>query len=176
MVPGDVVDGVVLDNLKDWKLAWDPKLNPARTVVVQRLDLESEDAVIRWMVEVMNTAFRTQKHDEPTLLYIDEGMDFFGPTGNARYGNIVQRCFRAGREKGMTTLLGLQRPKTVNIQTLTECNILYLFQIRFKQDMQRLKEMGVPEEAQPPGSKHQFHFFREDTWYSRPMQIPERFI
>lgn len=104
----------------------------------------------------------------PTLLVIDEGMDFFGPTGNGIHGDIVQRCWRAGGEKGMACLIGVQRPKSINLQMLTESNLLYLFHLSNEDDVKRLWEMGLPKGVVPPIEKYKFIFFKDDVLYRNP--------
>lgn len=120
--------------------------------------------------------FKSQRHERKTMLYIDEGMDFFGPTGVSRYGNAIQRSFRAGREKGMTSVIGLQRPKTINLQTLTEMNVLYLFRLQYQDDVKRLQEMGLPAGTQAPDEDFNFLWLRGNKLYPKALTIPERYV
>jgi hypothetical protein len=171
-VKGDTLPGVILDNIKDWNLAWDRKINPHGIVIAQRLDLEEEDpALIKWQVSIIRKFLATQKHDIPSLLVVDEGMDFFGPTGNALYSTVIQKCWRAGGEKGMSCLIGVQRPKTINLQMLTESNLLYLFHISFDSDLKRLQEMGLPDYVESPTEKYEFLFMKDDRLYPRPLKL-----
>lgn len=172
-VKGDTLDGaVILDNDKDWNLAWDPDLNRSGVVIAQRQDMESgSPQQIAWMVGVIRRFFDTQDPRQPSLLYVDEGMDFFGPTGNALHGNAIQRCFRGGGERGMSCLLGLQRPKTVSLQVLTESNVLYLFHLRYEEDTKRLYEMGFPRGVSSPSVPYDFLFFRDDHLYPKPLRL-----
>jgi hypothetical protein len=153
-------------------LAWDRKINPHGIVIAQRLDLSEEDPqLIRWQVAIIKKFLATQRHDIPSLLVIDEGMDFFGPTGNALYSNVIQKCWRAGGEKGMSCLIGVQRPKTINLQMLTESNLLYLFHISFDSDLKRLQEMGLPSDVESPIEKFHFLFMKDDRLYPRPLKL-----
>ncbi len=95
---GDTIKGSVsLSRLTDWPLAWDKDLNPSQTVIVQRLEGTLADNV-RFQVAFAERFFSTQRASRPSLLYLDEGMDFFTTSAGARGGSdIVQRCFRAGR-------------------------------------------------------------------------------
>jgi len=171
-VKGDTLDAVVLDNLRDWNLVWDADINPSGIVIAQRLDLEDgSPALIGFMVAVMRKFFDTQWPKQPSLLFVDEGLDFFGPSGNAIQGNIIQRSVRAGGEKGMSTLIGLQRPKTVSMQVLTESNILYLFHLRYEQDIKRLYEMGFPDGVWSPDAKRDFLFFKDNKLYPKPLRL-----
>jgi cyanate lyase len=168
-VPGDTLDAVVLNDINDFELAFDGRYNN-RAVIAQNLALE-DDALIRWQVQVIRKYFNTQKARQPSLLYIDEGMDFFGPTGNGKYGNIVQRCVRAGREKNLATLIGVQRTKTINLQVLTECNVLYLFMLNYEEDVKRLHEMGFPRNATCPTDPYIFRFYRDRKLYPHGLTL-----
>jgi hypothetical protein len=172
-VTGDTIRGVILSSPKDWELAWDKRLNPYQTVILQSPKL-NEDAHVRFQVSQIARYFETQKAGMQSLLYVDEGMDFYGPTGNARYGNAIQRCFRAGAEKGMASLLGIQRPKTVNLQTLTEANVLYLFMLRFEADIKRLQEMGYPPKETCPDTEHVFRYMRNGRLYPNLLTLPAK--
>lgn len=171
MVPGDVLPAVVLSDVRDWSLAWDRELNPSGIVIAQNLTLD-EGPLIRFQVECITRFFDSQYYKEPSLVYVDEGHDFFGANSTARYGTAIQRCFRAGAEKGMASCLGIQRPKTVNLQTLTESNVCYLFHIKFREDLKRLGEMGMPPLSDsPPPESHRFLFFRDDHLYPKPIRL-----
>jgi hypothetical protein len=156
--------------MDDWDLAWDKRFNPSGVVISQHLTLE-DSALIQWQTGVMRKLFSTQRPRLPTLLVIDEGMDFFGPTGNSLHGPIVQKCWRQGGEKGMSCLIGVQRPKSINLQMLTESNLLYLFHLRFANDVKRLQEMGLPSGVTPPVEKHKFIFFKDDQLYPKKIKL-----
>lgn len=169
-VKGDKLPhSVVMRTSDEWAMAFDPDIND-RLVIAQRHDLGHQDHVA-WQVQNIERFFATQDYRYPSLLYIDEGMDFFGPTGNGLYGNAVQRCYRAGREKGLASLIGVQRPRTINIQCLTEANVLYLFAINFDEDMKRLREMGFPNDVPPPRDDHRFLYFRDGVVFDKYLKI-----
>lgn len=157
-VKGDVIDGVALDSLAHWDLAWSPELNPSQTVVVQAPELD-EGGVVSLCVAAAAKFFTTQKPRHPGLLYVDEGMSFFGPSGTGRYGNSIQRCFRAGREKKMAVILSSQRPKQISMQCLTEANLAFIFRLDFAEDMKRLQDMSFPAGAAPITADEQFYWF-----------------
>ncbi|MGH7239169.1 MAG: hypothetical protein ACREHG_03775 [Candidatus Saccharimonadales bacterium] len=123
--------------------------------------------------EAMEKFLETQHYKRPSLMYIDEGHDFYGPTGVAKHSDVIQRSYRSGAERGMSTLLGTQRPKTINLQILTEANLLYLFHIAFREDLKRLYEMGVPQSLTtlPESGSHAFRFYRDDKLYRKPIRI-----
>lgn len=167
---GDTIPGAVaMTDLADWHLAFDGDINN-RVVISQRIDLPPSAGVL-WQTMVIEKFFQTQDAKKPSLLYIDEGMDFFGPAGNGKYSDIVQKCVRAGREKGLSTLIGVQRPKNINLQVMTECNVLYLFRINFTEDVKRLREMSYPPSVVPPKDDHLFWYFRDRKVYPKLMKL-----
>lgn len=163
-LPGTVIPhSRLVSKSTDWDLAW----QTGDGVVILQNDRMQHEDLIRWCVQMMNRFYKTQRHKVPSLLVIDEGMDFFGPSGTGRYGDIVQRCVRAGGEKGMASLILVQRPKTINLQVITESNYLMLFPIRYKEDLKRLWEMGIPrsfsfpEDSNGEPRKHHFALWRD---------------
>lgn len=146
----------LIQSMGDWDLATS---TGDGVYVVQQPKATIREAVL-FAVEVCEKIFQTQRKDVPTLVVFDEGMDMFGPTGNGKHGDIVQRFFRAGREKGAATLFCSQRPKTINIQCVSESNYLMLFRIDFHDDMKRLHEMSLPEWVDPPADDYHFVLFR----------------
>lgn len=167
-VQGDTLDATVISSIKEWDLAWSQQLNPSQTVIVQVYD---DRDPIPLMIHAMRKFFASTKPGREDLVYIDEGMDFFGPSGTGRYSNIVQRIVRAGGEKGVASLIGVQRPKTINLQLLTESNTCYLFHIAFDEDMKRLREMGWPKNVGAPKDRYDFLFFRDNELYDRPLKL-----
>ncbi len=169
---GDTIPGsVALTDHNDWYMAWDQDINN-NIVISQRIDL-SPTMCVAWQTMIIEKFFQTQDAKKPSLLYIDEGMDFFGPNGNGRYSDIVQKCVRAGREKGLATLIGVQRPKQINLQVMTECNVLYLFRINFTEDVKRLREMGYPLSIVPPSADHVFWYVRDRKVYPKLLKLKQ---
>ena len=76
----------------------------------------------------------------------------------------------------MATLLGTQRPKAINLQTLTEANVLYLFRLEYSEDVKRLVEMGWPRDAPAPGVNHKFRYFRRPKLYPNKLILPKSSI
>lgn len=150
MGPGDFIPGsVVMQSPRDWSLAWDRDNNPAQTVIMQNIDHTSQQAA-GWQQAMADKYFKSLDYRRPSLIYWDEGHDFFTAQGMARGSDIVQRGYRAGRERGLTSLIGFQRTVGFPIQCLTEANICALFHIDYIKDMRRLYEMGWPEKEGPP--------------------------
>lgn len=156
--------------MNDWKLAWDKSFNKTGIVIAQNLDMEDHE-LIKFQTDAAYQFLKTQNWKQPSLLYVDEGHDFFGPTGMAKEGTIIQKCYRAGAEQGMATLLGIQRPKGVNLQLLTESNVMYCFYFAFSEDMKRLREMGVPEFKIPEEKSYEFRFYKNGKLYPNEVKM-----
>ena len=171
-VKGDTLPAIVLTNLSDWDLAWERTWNDAGIVIAQRLDLETK-ALVLWQLQVIRKFFSTQQEKIPSLLVIDEGMDFFSSNGSAYFSNVIQRCWRAGGEKGMACLIGVQRPKGINLQMLTESQLLYLFHLAYDDDLKRLTEMGFPKGIDSPTAdeRHKFIFMRTGKVYPKLVKL-----
>lgn len=156
MAKGDTLVGsMALDRLDDWDLVWDRDVNPSQIVVAQRIGTRKRPARhasnVLFQILVAERFFDTQDAKRPSIICFDEGMDFFHGSAAARGGSdIVQRCYRAGREMGLVPVLGAQRPIGINIQTLTEINYCALFDLNFDKDVRRLWEMGWPKNEGPP--------------------------
>lgn len=157
----------LIQSMGDWDLATS---TGEGVYIVQQPKATIRDA-IQFAVEVCERVFQSQRKELPTLVVFDEGMDMFGPTGNGKHGDIVQRMFRAGREKGLSPLFCTQRPKTINLQCLTESNYLMLFHIDFANDVKRLQEMGFPAELAPPEEDYHFIYFRDRKVVSRDAML-----
>lgn len=148
---GDTIAGsVACTDLSQWSMCWDRDANPSQTVIFQRVK-GLQVTNVNFQVRAAEKLFATQRASRPTLAYFDEGMDFFSATGGAKGGSdIVQRMYRSGGEKGLATLLGMQRPVGITLQTMTDMNWAALFPLRYAGDVKRLYDMGWPQDAPPP--------------------------
>jgi hypothetical protein len=132
---------------------WKPD-DPCRIVIAQTAE-ETERARL---LEIANQWFQQRKRGADRLLIVDELLDFYHGNGVC----ISSRCNaplkvnRAGGERGFSGLYGAQRPKGIPVQITEELSILYLFHLRFEQDMKYLWENGVPTSVYPPDEKHAF--------------------
>ena len=176
-VKGDTVRGsVILDDPEHWALVWDEHLNPWQSVVVQAPE-QPEDWVVWVCQRAIDKLFETQRPDRPTLSYIDEGLSFFGPTGIGKFGSGIQRSYRAGREKGLSSLLGSQRPKQISPQTKTEANVVFAFRMNSRKDSRDLvDDLGLEEPPFElgPRDKYKFWAWRDGELISdRPLMLPK---
>ena len=156
---GDMIPGSVsLSDMSDWNLAWAKDAFPTQTVIAQRLS-GSQEANVAFQILCAQRFFDTQTYARPSMIYLDEGHDFFHTNSAARSASdIIQRCTRAGRERNLATLVGLQRPKGVNLQVLTETSWIALFRLKYAEDIRRLAELGWPTNASAPGWDEPFVF------------------
>lgn len=165
MAKGDEIKGAVtLSDMSDWPLVWDKDTNPSQTVIVQRVQQgwkdrsASQAASVSFALACIERFYATASSKTESLLYADEGHDFYTPNGSARGSDIIQRCYRAGREIGLTSLMGFQRPVGLNLQMMTELNYLALFRINYAKDARRLVEYGWPLGTEPPTYDEKFCF------------------
>lgn len=171
MVKGDSIDSMVLDKPSDWKLVWDRDLNPSRTVIMQPpTGTYNEDREIRRQVYFINRFFNTLDPSEPSMLYIDEGMDFFGPTGVAKYGSIINRCYRAGRERLLVTLMAVQRPACISQLAMTESNVKYQFMVGNEDAEMIMYKKGFPR-LPPVRQKRVFRLIRDSEPYPKLLTL-----
>lgn len=175
MVEGDTIDGVLMDDISQWVLAWDADVNPSHTVIVQPPtdDIYDEDTEVQRQVKIIGRYFQTLNPRQPSMLYIDEGMDFFGPTGNARHGNIIQRCYRAGRERGLLTLMAVQRAACITVQAMSESNVKYVFALEAESDFDILRKKGVPRSMEPVEENYLFRMIRNRKLYPKLLTLKE---
>lgn len=166
LAKGDTIDGAMsCQSMRDWPMCWSRDVNPSGTVIAQRIRGSHADNV-RFQTAFAERFFATQRASRPSLLYLDEGMDFFTSSASARGGSdIIQRCFRAGRERNLATLIGVQRPISINLQCLTETSWCALFRINYASDVKRLYEMGWPPDVGPPAydQPHSFRLWRNGS-------------
>lgn len=173
MVEGDRMPSMLLDRPSDWQMVWDHDVNPTRTVLMQpdlRRDYAHDDEIAR-QVYFIGKFFRTLDPREPSLLYIDEGMDFFGPNGYAKSGDIIQRCYRAGRERGLATLMGVQRPACITPVAMSESNVKILFALGSDDDLATLRKRGFPRSIEPIKADYQFRLLRDRKLYPKLLTL-----
>jgi hypothetical protein len=169
-VRGDRLPGsVVMTDEDQWSMAFDPNISD-RLVIAQRFDLEERE-LVAWQVGNIRRFYETQDSRYPSLLYVDEGMDFFGDNGQAGEGRAIKRCYRSGGEKNLVPLIGVQRPKGIPLQCLTEANVLYLFAINYEEDVSRLREMGFPRGVGAPSVNRKFLYYRDGRVFAHYLKL-----
>lgn len=155
-VPGSVL----VTNPTDMESAWD---TGHRIVIAQATNIRDIPA----LVQCTELFFEQSRARRPQLLVVDETSDFFH-TNTARMGGTdsLLRTARAGRERGLGGIFGMQRTKGVPPQLLEEMTRLYLFRVDYTTDVNRLTEMGAPRTVvrDMPRVKHRFMYWTKDEY------------
>jgi len=167
-VPGSVV----VSDPRDLELAWS---TGASIVIAQARDGEN----VPMLADCAQEFFNSSRASRPTLLLVDETMDFYRSNGSAIGGsNALLRAARAGRERGLAALYCSQRTKGIPPQLLEELTKLYLFRIDYLDDAKRLREMGAPATITPPRKERVFKYWTKDhyetVWGPYTLDLPRR--
>lgn len=163
---GDLVIGsVIVDEPEDLAIAFK---RGYKVVIAQIKPGESDPVRLSWIAQ---TFFETARSSVPRYLWVDETMDFYTPQGFkiAHSAPAIIKTERAGREKGMATVLCSQRAKGIPGQALAETTRLYLFMLDVGADVKFLGEMGFPPGQQPPDELHEFKYWNKKTRKKPPV-------
>lgn len=132
-VPGSVV----VDRPEDLQLVW--KLG-YRVAIAQG---ESRD--VPRLVATMREFYRQADARRPSLIQVDECLDFFHANGAAIGGDpVIVQTARAGRERGVSLLAGSQRTYQMPATLMTEVTKLWAFALDSTKDAKRFQEFGCP--------------------------------
>jgi hypothetical protein len=94
-----------------------------------------------------------------SYLYVDEMVAFMRQS--KKFATGVTQAVVSGRGKGVVFLGAAQRPRWFPVEILTECSKLYLFQMDFEEDMEHLRNMGIPKDLVPPNQDFAFRYFNK---------------
>lgn len=72
-----------------------------------------------------------------TRVYIDEAYALIGGTRPSRH---LLACLSRGRERGISTVTSVQRPRNFPIVLMSEAEHSYIFQLRTPEDRERIEE------------------------------------
>ncbi|HEY2300521.1 MAG TPA: hypothetical protein VGH66_01430 [Acidimicrobiales bacterium] len=114
------------------------------------------------LVACLRAFFEDSRAGRPSLVMVDETMDFFRSNGSPIGGDdAVVRSARAGRERGLAGLYCSQRTRGIPAQLMEEMTKLYLLRIDYRADLKRLQEMGAPPAimSKMPTVKHRFIYW-----------------
>lgn len=141
----------------DFSQYWKPK-DRCRTVVLQT----DKDEERPRLLDLSNTWFEKRKPNADRLLRCNELLDFYYGNGVciSSRNNVPLKVARAGGERGFSSLNEAQRPKGIPTQITEELSILYLFHLRFEDDMKYLWQNGVPRDIYPPDDLYAFRTIR----------------
>lgn len=156
-----VPESVVIGEPSDLKLAWG---TDAHIAIAQDPDGEHIPMLVACAAEF----FSQSRASQPSLLVVDETMDFYRGSNGSPIGNnpALLRAARAGRERGLAALYCSQRTRGIPAQLMEELTKLYLFRLDYKDDAKRLLEMGAPREVieRMPKKKRQFVYWTKDDY------------
>jgi hypothetical protein len=107
---------------------------------------------------------RVYNHGRPCLLYVDELYQVHGSTGRAGVG--LKGVLTRGRSKGITCLMGAQRPSWIARECLTESQKFYIYRILDKRDRKSLSEIIPNFDRMTPAEK--YHFYAYDAGEDSP--------
>lgn len=154
-IPGSVI----VEEPEDLALAWKRDYNVA---VAQIHPWEDEPQRLSWIAQRF---YETARSSQPRYLWVDETLDFYGPTGVKIKGSspAILKTNREGREKGMALVCASQRIKGIPVQLKAEISRLYLFRLDIVDDVKFLGEMGVPKGLEAPEDNHEFYFWQKGS-------------
>lgn len=96
-----------------------------------------------------------------TRLYIDEAYALIGGTRPSR--NLLA-CLSRGRERGISTITAVQRPRNFPIVLMSEAEHSYIFALRTPEDQSRVAEYTMLSvDAQMDLDEHEFYYFNVRT-------------
>jgi len=153
--PGPVVPGSVRLNIHADNPLANHWTDECRIVIAQC----EEPAERHRLLQIADKWYHTKKRNKDRMLVCDELLDFYHPNGVCidPKCNVPLKVNRAGGERGFSSTQGAQRPKGIPIQLSAELTRLYLFHLRYEQDMKYLYDMGIPRDIEPPKKeKHAF--------------------
>lgn len=90
------------------------------------------------------------------MVYVNELSDFF-QVGNI--GNIFWLIARSGGEKKISLAAESQRPVYIPKTVLTESVQIYLFKLKYSEDMKAMYQMGIPKNLPAITKRHVFYFW-----------------
>lgn len=147
-IPGSYRHDLTSNDLSQY---WKPK-DRCRTVIIQT---DKEDQRPR-LLELSNMWFEVRKKHADRLYRVNELLDLYYQNGvciSSRY-NVPLKVNRAGGERGFSGLYEAQRPRGIPNQMVEEMTDLFLFHLRFDDDMKHLWANGVPRDVFPPKCSH----------------------
>ena len=92
-------------------------------------------------------------------LFVDEA---YAVKGGTSPGSYFSACLTRGRERGISTVIGTQRPSRVPLETFSEAEHFYIFQLTWPADQQRIYELSgglLTVEKQLTLNEHEFFYF-----------------
>jgi hypothetical protein len=130
-----------------------------RVLIAQTNGYDNENMLAAFAIDRW---YKHARYTRPSLVYVDELLDFYNLNGTPKRGmpNSILRCVRAGREKGLASLLSTQRLKGIPVQVTSELSKVYLGALDVDDDIEHLAANGgIPPGFQPPQDDRVFAFY-----------------
>lgn len=119
--------------------------------------------------ELQDRFFEWVYHRRYTRLFIDEAGSLRGGT-NPVYHLEAIMC--RGRERGISTIIGTQRPARIPIILISEAEHFYIFRVKRIEDRQRIYEFtGISIDEQTDLNKHEFIYYNDLTGFRSPKLV-----
>lgn len=105
-----------------------------------------------------------------TRVYIDEAYALIGGTRPSRH---LLACLSRGRERGISTITSVQRPRNFPIVLMSEAEHSYIFSLRTPEDRERIEEYTtLSVDAQMDLKDFEFYYFNIRTGlYPRKLKL-----
>jgi len=114
--------------------------------VYETLDAALQDRFFEWIYQ-----------RRYTRLYIDEASALRGGTNPSYH---LQACICRGRERGISTITGTQRPARVPLILMSESEHFFVFRLNMINDRQRVTEMtGISVAEQIDLTRYEFFYY-----------------
>lgn len=129
-----------------------------KTLIAQVLD--DEPNTIR-LSKIGMEFYKTSSGEEQRWIWVDEVLDFFTPSGTELKNAppFIVRAARAGRERSCNLVIGAQRLKGIPMVVIESLTHIFLFQIDYVEELERLRSLGI-HEMQPPKNYYEFKFWQ----------------
>jgi len=144
-IPGSYHHPLIQD---DMTMYWRKK-DPCRTVILQT----DKDAERGRILELADTQwFERRIPGADRVLRVNELLDFYYGNGvciSSRH-NVPLKVNRAGGERGFSGIYESQRARGFPLQLVEEATDIFLFHLKYEDDMKFLWQNGVPKTTFPP--------------------------
>lgn len=108
--------------------------------------------------DAIRHAYELRPKGRPLLIYVDELNNFFRDAPQSARWPIIT-AITSGATRHVSVLVGAQRPRNISVEAVESLTKLYWFYFPNKDDINHLKEMGVPPTAHPALNYYEFYFY-----------------
>lgn len=164
---------LIEDKNKPYSVVYDPKASEAisnwtktqkQYTTFAKLEYAEENRLIytptpfeEQNAEIQDAFFSWVYWRYHTRLYIDEAYALIGGTRPSRH---LLACLSRGRERGISTITAVQRPRNFPIVLMSEAEHSFIFALRTPEDQDRVREYTTLSiDAQMDLKEHEFYYF-----------------